>query len=77
MAKQQVELQVRFGAMSPQLHEQLSEYGLTAEDLELEQRLADAIVICDLHGILTTVEAHKARNRLMKKLTRLVEYHAG
>ena len=32
-------MQIRFGAMSPKLHEQL---GLSEEETALEQRLADA-----------------------------------
>ena len=59
-------MQIRFGAMSPKLHEQL---GLSEEETALEQqRLADAIVLCQVHFVLTDTEVHKARKRIVKML---------
>ena len=58
-------MQIRFGAMSPKLHEQL---GLSEEETALEQRLSDAIVLCHAHFVLTDTEVHKARKRIVKML---------
>ena len=58
-------MQIRFGALSPKLHEQL---GVSEEETALEQRLADAIVLCHVHFVLTDTEAHKARKRIVKML---------
>ena len=58
-------MQIRFGALSPKLHEQL---GLSEEETALEQRLADAIVLCQVHFVLTDPEVHKARKRIVKML---------
>lgn len=63
--------QLRFGALSPPLHEQVNEQtdmGLTADDLVKEQMLATSIVTLLLHSILTETEVHKARKRLMKRI---------
>lgn len=58
-------MQIRFGALSPKLHEQL---GVSEEETALEQRLSDAIVLCQIHSVLTDTEAHKARKRIVKML---------
>lgn len=58
-------MQIRFGALSPKLHEQL---GVSEEETALEQRLSDAIVLCLIHSVLTDTEAHKARKRIVKML---------
>ena len=58
-------MQIRFGALSPKLHEQL---GVSKEETALEQRLSDAIVLCQVHSVLTDTEAHKARKRIVKML---------
>ena len=63
-------MKIRFGALSPPLHEQL---GCSKSDLEWEQKLADAITLCNLHSVLTDAETHKARKRLVKKLEKKQE----
>ena len=70
-------LRVRFGALSPPLHEQLSEFGLSKEDLKWQQKLADAISLCNVHFVITDAETRKARQRLMKQLIRRVKENAG
>ena len=54
-------MQIRFGAMSPKLHEQL---GLSEEETALEQRLADAIVLCQVHFVLTDTEVPRRASGL-------------
>ena len=56
---------ITMGALSPQLHKQLD---VPPSLLELEQRLADAITLCNIHSVLTDTETHKARKRLMKQV---------
>ena len=56
---------IRFGALSPSLHVQL---GVEASDLELEQRLADAITLCQIHSVITQSEKDKAHKRLFKRI---------
>ena len=58
-------MEIRFGAMSPQLHEQID---ASPDEVELEQKLADAIVLCNIHGVVTDSETHKARKRIVKML---------
>lgn len=70
-------LRISFGALSKPLHEQLSEFDLTEEDLEWEQKLADAVTLCHIHNIITEAEKNKARRRLMKRLVKKVESHTG
>ena len=60
-----MEVTIRFGALSPPLHEQL---GVDETELELEQKLADAVVLCMIHGTLTNAEYTRACNRLWKKI---------
>ena len=63
-------MQIRFGGLSPDLHEQL---GFPKKDLELEQRLADAVTSCQIHGVLTDSETHKARKRIVKMIDNRIE----
>ena len=58
-----------FGGMAPPLYQQL---GVKAKDLEFEQRMADGIALCAIHGILTERETHAARKRLAKKISQKV-----
>ena len=58
-------MRIAFGAMSKRLCEQL---GLSPDELELEQKLADAIVICQIHGILTDAEVRNARKKIVRML---------
>lgn len=53
-------IEVQFGAMAPRLHDQV---GLEAGDLALEQRLADAVVLCAVQGVLTEAEKSRAFKR--------------
>ena len=58
-------MEIRFGALSDPLHKQLE---VLPSIIELEQKLADAIVLCNIHGVLTDTETHKARKRIIKML---------
>ena len=58
-------MQIRFGAMSPELYEQID---ASPDEVELEQKLADAITLCFIHEVLTDSEVHKARKRIVKML---------
>ena len=56
-------MKIRFGGMVEPLHKQLD---VPPSTLESEQKLADAITLCSVHFILTDVEVHRARKRLVK-----------
>lgn len=58
-------MQIGFGSFSPELSEQI---GVSLDDVKLEQRLADAITLCSIHGVLTDSEVYKARKRIVKIL---------
>lgn len=60
-------MELRFGALSPPLHKQI---GCEPDDLEFEQKMADGIALCNIHGILTDREAHNARKRIVKRISR-------
>ena len=58
-------MKIRFGALSPQLRQQIN---AGPDEVDLEQKLADAIAWCSTHGVLTDSEVRKARNRIVKML---------
>ena len=58
-------MQIRFGALSEELSEQI---GVSPDEVELEQKLANGITLCSVHGVLTDSEVHKARKRIVKML---------
>ena len=63
------QLEVSFGALAPRLHDQVD---LEAGDLALEQRLADAVVLCAVQGVLTEAEKSRAFARLFKRIRKRV-----
>ena len=60
-----MEIEVRFGALSDPIHKQLD---VPPSTVEHEQKLADAITLCHIAGVLTDAETDKARRRLFKRL---------
>lgn len=60
-------MQIKFGALSPPLHEQLD---VPEDVLKTEQKLADGISLCSIHSILTSAETHNARKRLTKRINK-------
>ena len=65
-------IEIRFGAMSPKLHEQLD---VPPSKVELEQRLADAIVLCYIHLDLSENQVNILHKKLLKVLIeKMVEY---
>ena len=61
------ELRLVFGGMVPELAVQAERQGYTIENAVSEQKKANAIFLLNIHGIITDGEAHKARQRLIKK----------
>ena len=59
------QVQIAMGALSAPIHEQL---GVPAELVRVEQKLADAITLCSVQGILTDAETRRVRTRLVKNL---------
>ena len=53
------------GSFSDPLHKQLD---VPPSTLEFEQKIADGLTLCIIHGVLTDTEALKARKRLIKKI---------
>ena len=63
-------IEVAFGALAPRLHDQV---GLEAGDLAIEQRMADAVVLCAVQGVLTQAEKNRAFKRIFKRIQKRVE----
>jgi len=65
-----------FGALAPSILNQLIDQGLSIEKREGArlQKIADAITLLCIHGILSDSEKHRARMRLMKQISRLAVY---
>lgn len=62
------ELRLGFGGMVPELAVQAERQGFVIENAAYEQKKANAILLLNIHGVITDGEAHKARQRLMKKI---------
>jgi hypothetical protein len=62
------QIEVRFGAPSPPLREQLKGFNVPAKTVKWWQGYADAITLLVLNGILSDGEAGKARARLFKEI---------
>ena len=61
-------LRLVFGGMVPELAVQAERQGFVIENAAHEQKKANAIFLLNIHGVITDGEAHKARQRLMKKM---------
>lgn len=59
-----------FTALGPTLSEQCNAQGLaaTGTSLETADRLAHAVTLCHIQGVLTDSEATRARNRILKAM---------
>ena len=60
-------MQISFGAMAKPLHKQL---GFDEKEMEWYQKMADAITLLSIQQILCDSETHKARGRLIKRMTK-------
>ena len=67
---------IRFGALSPSLQEQLAGAGIDPEELERFDRDADAITRLVVREILTDTVATAARRTLLKKIQAAVDAYA-
>jgi hypothetical protein len=65
-----------FGPLGPKLSEQLSEDGIPKKELALLDRLADAVVLLSIQDMLSEAEAERARQRLVKRISKLLREHA-
>lgn len=77
MASRQFNL--TFGAMAEQITRQLVRQGwiLPVESRQRIQDLADAITRLAIHGLLSEPEVKRARQRLVKEVSRLAEAAPG
>ncbi|KPU94731.1 hypothetical protein APR50_10660 [Variovorax paradoxus] len=59
---------IEFSALGPTLAEQCEQQGLYALDLPIDMadKLAHAVTLCHLRGVLTDTEANRARARILK-----------
>lgn len=59
-----------FGPMKPSIQEQLAVQGvrLTKDDATLQQRLADAMVLLHVHGVITDGEFKRVGRRLFVRV---------
>lgn len=62
--------QIIMSALGPSLTEQCDALGMSATgtDLAMGERLADAVNLCYVRGVLTEAEANKARKRILVSL---------
>lgn len=73
MAKvKQQQVAIRFGGLAGSIREQLAEQGYQPplKVTDRFQTLADSIVRLQINGLLTETEVHKARTRLIARMTR-------
>ena len=58
-------IEVRFGGLSPKLHEQAY---VPTKVLEWEQKMADGVLLCKVQGIITEGESRKIYQRLANRI---------
>jgi hypothetical protein len=56
---------IEFGALASPLYKQ---YGGSEKKFRLFQRMADAILLLSIRGIMTESEEHKAHEKLIRKI---------
>lgn len=61
-------MRITFGCMCPPLAEQAKAQGITIDDVDMIQRLADAVSRLHVHRMLTDSEVERCRNRIVKKM---------
>ena len=59
------EFVLSIGALSPPLHEQVN---LPKKSLATEQKLADAITLLRIHGIVPDAQARKAEQKIVQRV---------
>jgi hypothetical protein len=62
------EIGLRMGAIAPPIAQQLSEQGFVLPGVERYQEQSDRISHLNVGQLLTDSEAHRARQRLFKKI---------
>ena len=72
---QQGRLRIIFGATAENLSRQIEAVGLDGDSNAVDdlQRYADAVTLLSVQGVLSEGEAHKARQRLMKRIVKAVQ----
>jgi len=66
---------IHFGALCAPIVQQLLEQEVTAipDNINQLQDYANSITMLYIHGILTELETHNARKRLMKKINKAID----
>lgn len=67
-------MNLKLGALSDPISKQLTDAGVKhlPKNIDMLDRLADAITLCAIRSIITESECHKARKRLMAMIVRAV-----
>lgn len=67
--------QIQFGAISPAIKTQIKSQGLTAPNIDIAQwqRLADAITLLKIQGMITGPQAISARQRLIRRMEKYIK----
>lgn len=67
--------QIQFGAISPAIKTQIKSQGLTAQvsDIAQWQRLADAITLLKIQGMITGPQTIAARRRLIRRMDKYLK----
>ena len=70
------QLRISFGAMSPQLSEQLKEFNIeNSETIEHMQKDINALNRVRIRGLIAPSQVANGEKKLFKKITKLVEKH--
>jgi hypothetical protein len=68
------DVELTFGALAENIHGQLAKQNLalpmTAQPF---QKLADAVTLLTIQGVLTGAECHRARVRLLRKVAKIAK----
>jgi len=66
------EQQIIFGAISPRLVDQLKGRKIPDSEIVKIQKLADAVTLLRVQGIITDSATHGARKKIMRRITKAI-----
>jgi len=67
------EQQISFGAISPRLVDQLQGRKIPDSEIVKIQRVADAVTLLRIQGIITESATHSARKKITKRIAKAIK----
>lgn len=61
-------MNIEFGAFAKPLSKQLAKMIADRKDLKMFDRMADAVTMCAVHGLISENEIASARKKIIKKI---------